>query len=91
MSCYVYVIRSIRFKRLYYGSCENLPNRLGQHNAGQVRSTRPYRPWELIRTEEFKTRGEARKREQQLKRSGVARKQLKRDPSKYVPPSSSPA
>ncbi|MBI4426084.1 MAG: GIY-YIG nuclease family protein [Candidatus Kerfeldbacteria bacterium] len=90
MPYFVYVLRSIKTGRLYCGSCGNIQVRLKQHNAGQVASTRPYRPWELLRSEEYTTKSEARKRELQLKNSGVARKQLKTNPQHYMPPSSSP-
>ncbi|MFZ5970120.1 MAG: GIY-YIG nuclease family protein, partial [Bacteroidota bacterium] len=32
----------------YKGATDNLARRLGEHNAGQVDSTRPYRPWNLV-------------------------------------------
>ncbi len=39
-----------------------------QHNEGRNKSTKAYRPFELIHTEYFRTKGESFKREQQIKR-----------------------
>jgi putative endonuclease len=51
----------------YYGHCNDIGKRLKRHNAGKVRSTKAYRPWKLIYTEEFETKSEAYKREQYFK------------------------
>jgi len=37
--------------------------RLKAHNTGKVKFTKGHRPWEIIYTEEFASRSEARKRE----------------------------
>lgn len=44
-----------------------MPNRLDYHNKGKVRSTRHYSPFILIYNENFGTKSEAFKREQQIK------------------------
>jgi len=44
-----------------------LEKRLKRHNAGSVKSTRPYRPWKLLGHEEYNSRSEAVKRERFLK------------------------
>lgn len=54
---------------------QNPDNRLLQHNAGSTKSTKGYRPWELVYKEEFKTLHEARAREVFLK-SGIGREFL---------------
>ena len=41
------------------GSAEDVTKRLLQHNTGRVRSTKGYRPWELLGSEEYETRSEA--------------------------------
>ena len=48
---------------LYIGSTKDVQKRFFMHNAGRVRSTKGYRPWELLGYEEFVTRSEAVLRE----------------------------
>ncbi len=55
-------------KGYYIGQTDNLPARIKKHELGQVRSTKYRRPFVLIKSEGYKTRGEARKRENYLKR-----------------------
>ncbi len=50
--------------------------RIGQHNKGENRSTKAYKPFKLIYTEAFNTRIEAREREKYLK-SGIGKGFLK--------------
>jgi putative endonuclease len=45
----------------------NLDERLHQHNSGFNKSTKPYKPFRLIYTEEYESSIEARTREKQLK------------------------
>lgn len=54
----------------------NLDKRIIQHNKGQERTTKPYRPFALIFTEQFDDRNNARKREKYLK-SGAGKEFLK--------------
>jgi len=74
---YIYVLSSDKTGRRYTGSCENVDERLRQHNTGQSKSTRAGRPWTLMYTEEFKTRAEAVRRERFLK-TGAGRDELGR-------------
>ncbi len=64
---YLYILHSIKTGRYYIGSCADISQRLNQHNAGLVRSTKFYLPWKIVYTEEYKTLPEARKREYQIK------------------------
>ena len=75
---YVYILYSAASNRYYVGSAADLIVRLRKHNEGKVRSTKAYRPWAIIHQECFKTRSEARKRENQIKRmkSGAGFKSL---------------
>ncbi len=73
---FVYVIKSKKDGNLYYGLTINLQNRLGEHNAGNVKSTKNRIPFELVYHEEVKTIQEARKREKYFK-SGFGRKYVK--------------
>lgn len=78
MSTYtVYVLHSFRNGWLYIGLTDNLRRRLKQHNRGYERATRGKGPFEVIYTESFESRQEARTREKQLK-SGSGREWLKR-------------
>lgn len=74
---YVYILESEVTHRWYIGMCTNVEERLKEHNAGRVRSTKGYRPYVVIYTETFPDKTLARKREIQIKKSGLIRKQLK--------------
>ena len=64
---YTYVLYSPKFDKIYIGQTDNLVNRLERHNLGMVRSTKVYLPWDILHFEVFKTRGEAMRREKELK------------------------
>lgn len=72
----VYVLKSIKHFRFYVGFTSNVEKRVKDHNAGRTKSTKGYRPWELIFTENFLTRNEARIREKELK-SGAGKEFIK--------------
>ena len=74
---YVYVLNSLIRKYIYVGLTNNVERRFGQHQKGREKTTAPYRPFEIILTEEYSTRPEARKREKYLK-SGVGKEWIKR-------------
>ena len=65
---YLYILESEFDQSFYIGSTENLENRVNEHNFGNTRFTKRKRPWKVIYFEEYKTRGEAIKRERYLKR-----------------------
>ena len=60
---FVYILKSLKTNRFYYGSTDNLSNRILLHNAGKVKSTKAFKPWVLHYEEEYETRILARKRE----------------------------
>jgi len=64
---YTYVLYSYIFERIYIGQTNNLNLRLFEHNSGECKSTKHYIPWELVFYETYLTRGEAMKREKELK------------------------
>jgi putative endonuclease len=76
MAWSVYAIHSLVRNYVYVGLTSDLPNRIARHNAGRERTTRSYRPFAVIHSESFETRGEARKEEVYLK-SGCGREFLK--------------
>ncbi|MEQ8472135.1 MAG: GIY-YIG nuclease family protein [Marinoscillum sp.] len=73
----VYVLKSVGFGRHYTGMTDNLERRLEEHNNGKTKSTRAYKPWVIVYSEEYQTREEARIREKYLK-SGSGREWLKK-------------
>ncbi len=73
---YVYAIRSLAKNYIYVGMSNDFERRISEHNSGQNRSTKAYKPFVLIYKEEFVTRVDARKKEKYLK-SGVGKEFLK--------------
>ncbi|MEX2597779.1 MAG: GIY-YIG nuclease family protein [Salibacteraceae bacterium] len=56
MDCHVYILRSLKNGRFYIGQTQNIQTRIEKHNAGYVKSTKPFLPglsfiWKLVRTE----------------------------------------
>ncbi|MEE9166967.1 MAG: GIY-YIG nuclease family protein [Candidatus Neomarinimicrobiota bacterium] len=61
---YVYVLKSQSARNWHYiGSCRDPSERMTSHNRGKVRSTKGYRPLELIHKETYPTRSQAYRRE----------------------------
>ncbi len=83
MNFFLYILYSPTHKRTYTGQTKNLDNRLDNHNAGKVKSTKPYRPWELIYFETLLSRAEAMKREKWFK-SKAGRKKIVEILNKYL-------
>ena len=65
---YLYILKSLKDDGFYIGQTESLESRINQHNKGRVNSTKSRLPLVLIKSETFRTRGEARKRENYLKK-----------------------
>lgn len=74
----VYILKSEKFGRYYIGHTKDLENRIERHNQGKVRSTKAYRFWNLVYSENFENKKEACKREMEIKsfKSGLAFKSL---------------
>ena len=64
---YVYVLKSLTDQKLYIGYTKDLKERFRKHQAGEVKSTKPRRPFELIFYEAYKDRLDAKRREKYLK------------------------
>ncbi len=74
---YVYYLRSGLDRNHHYaGYTEDVEARVGKHNDGLVLSTKPYRPWELIFYEAYKSKKDAKRREMYFKTT-KGRKTLK--------------
>jgi putative endonuclease len=76
MMHHVYILLNETKTRTYTGVADNVDKRLGEHNAGRVKSSSPYRPYQVIYTESFKTLSEARQKEKFYK-STTGRRRLK--------------
>ncbi|MBU0605743.1 MAG: GIY-YIG nuclease family protein [Candidatus Omnitrophica bacterium] len=78
MAQYMYILKSITIGGYYIGSCENIEERLAQHNDNKGRYTKNKGPFELIYKESFDSKADALKREKQVKsyKGGRAFKKL---------------
>ena len=63
----VYVIKSLKDNRLYYGFTNDIKRRLKEHNEGKVLSTKSRVPFELVYYELAETIIIARKKEKYFK------------------------
>ena len=80
----IYAIVSKIDNRVYVGLTSDLVRRLTEHNSGSVFSTKGYRPWSLLYTEEAIDRVTARQREKYLK-SGTGKEFLKKMRDNCIP------
>ena len=62
-----YIIKSLSSGGYYKGSCEDISQRLHDHNAGRVKSTKSGRPWALHYNETLLSKTEALRRERFFK------------------------
>jgi putative endonuclease len=74
---YVYVLQSIDGLHQYVGMSADPESRLKEHNAGQSRFTKTFRPWKIVYIETAGTREEAREREKYYK-SAAGRRKIKK-------------
>ena len=63
----VYVLKSELHSRYYIGHTSDMDRRIERHNKGYVKSTMPYKPWEVVYIEEYDTKSEAYSREMEIK------------------------
>ena len=73
---YVYVIQSSKDKQFYTGFTTDLENRLREHNAGKVYSTKRRAPFQLIYYEACLDEQDSLAREKYLK-SGMGKRYLR--------------
>jgi putative endonuclease len=64
---FTYILQSEPTGKFYIGSTMDLTSRIYDHNSGNTVSTKHFRPWKIIYSEEFTTLTEARRRERQIK------------------------
>lgn len=80
----VYLLESIGTGKWYIGyTPSDVQKRLKRHNDGEVASTKPFRPWEIIYYECYVNRNDATGREKFLK-SGAGRSFLKKQLRNYL-------
>ncbi len=65
---YTYILYSPSINKFYTGYSENLNQRIERHNSGRGKYSSRGIPWQLVYFEEFTTKSEAIKREQEIKR-----------------------
>lgn len=75
---YLYVLKSLKDGKLYFGSTTDLKRRILEHNNKQVPSTKGRVPFQLRYYEAYFTEHNARIREASLKKDGRALAQLKK-------------
>jgi len=63
----VYILKSINCDRFYIGCTSDINKRILYHNSGRNKSTKPFKPWKIIYTEDFCKKTETYKREWFLK------------------------
>ena len=73
---YVYAISSLAHNYIYVGLTQDVEERIKRHNGGRERTTKFYKPFELIFSEVCETRVEARFREKYWK-SGIGKEKLR--------------
>lgn len=76
--CYVYVLKSVRYAKLYIGYTRDLRKRLSLHNAGTSTFTNRFKPWALVYYEAFSNPMAAKARESSLKHNGNPMRELKK-------------
>jgi len=69
MKYYVYILKSQKYERFYIGSTSDIGKRIEFHNSSRARYTKRYQPWVLKHIEEYGSRGEAVRREKELKKT----------------------
>ena len=64
---WIYILYSERGDRYYIGSSGNPEERLVHHNSTERGFTSRYRPWRIVYTRRFETKGEALAAERKIK------------------------
>lgn len=73
---FTYAIKRTERNYIYVGLTDNVERRVEEHNNGKNKTTKAYRPFELIYSMKFPSRIEAREHEKKLK-SGYWKEFLK--------------
>lgn len=65
---FTYILQSLKDKKFYIGSTNDIKRRKEEHDLGKVKATRYRRPLKIIYTEEYTLLIDARRREFEIKR-----------------------
>ncbi|PLX27029.1 hypothetical protein C0581_03830 [Candidatus Parcubacteria bacterium] len=68
MEGYVYILQSLKNKKYYVGSTNNVDRRVFEHNSGKTKSIKYMRPWQLRFVQKYSTIKQARQIECKLKK-----------------------
>ena len=68
MAFFVYILQSETTQHYYVGQTQDLKARLGYHNGNYSVALKNRGPWKLVYCEEYASRGQAVRRERQIKR-----------------------
>jgi len=68
MKYFVYIIKSELDSSYYIGHAQDPQLRVFRHNDGWTRSTKSKRPWRLMYNEDYPSKGDAIRREHEIKR-----------------------
>ncbi len=74
MSCYVYMLRSLKNPTYYVGISNNVERRLAEHNRGKLKNTSKNKPYEIVFRKEHADYFVARKHEVWLKKKSLGYK-----------------
>jgi putative endonuclease len=77
MNYTVYALQSQTDGRIYVGFSSNVEKRLKEHNLGKTKSTKGFRPWIIIFSEDCSNRIEARIKEKYYK-TGIGKEKVKK-------------
>lgn len=83
MFYYVYILKILKNGSFYIGYATNLRKRLKEHNSGNNKATKPFKPYKLIFYEAFLNRIDAKNREKYLK-SGHGRRTINKLLAQYL-------
>lgn len=68
MAFCVYILYSVKKDRFYVGQTDDLDKRVASHLSGSSPYTSSAKDWKLVHTEEYSSRTEVIKRENEIKR-----------------------
>lgn len=71
MSCYVYMLKSLKNGKYYVGISTDVTRRLNEHNSGKLKITSKNRPYQIVFKKEYPDYKAARKHEAWLKKKSL--------------------
>ena len=83
---YVYVLKSLKDGKYYFGQTNNIEARIKQHFYGKVLSTKSRRPLKLVGYKTYETRSESMWMEHKIKTHGDQKKKFINEIFKERPP-----